>query len=212
MELNVINNQGQKSGVVTLEEKLADIKVSKALLHEVVTAHLANQRMGTHSTLTRAEVSGGGIKPWKQKGTGRARSGSTRSPLWRKGGIIFGPKPRDYRQDLPKKKKKLAFQFAFKQLIDEARLQVVEPVEVKEPKTKFVAAVFKKWSAPTDSVFVVDKLNDSLVRASRNISSVTVVDAESLNTYHCLRARKIFLTPAALKCVEARVLGSGDKS
>jgi len=210
MELEVLNNQGEKSGKVELSDSITALKVSPAILHEVVTAYLAGQRAGTHSTLTRAEVSGGGIKPWRQKGTGRARAGSTRSPLWRKGGIIFGPKPRDYRQDLPKKKKQLAFQLALKQLLTDSRLQVVEPVSLKEPKTKLMAAIYKKWQAPTDSFFVVEKLEPNLVRAGRNISSVKLVSAESLNAYDCLRARKVFFTPGALKVLEARVIKSAE--
>ncbi len=205
MELQILNNKGEKAGSVKLSEAFESIKGSPALLHEVVTAYLANQRSGTHSTKTRAEVSGGGIKPWKQKGTGRARSGSTRSPLWRKGGVIFGPKPRDYRQDLPKKKKQLAFKMAFKKLLDDSRVQIVEPIDLKEPKTKLMASVYGKWQAPSDSLFVVEKLEPKLVRAGRNISNVHLRDAESLNTYDCLRARKVFLTPAALKLLESRV-------
>src|SRR5437870_2666703 len=109
MEFKIIDNVGKESGTVQFDEALVATKTSKALLHEVVVAFQAGQRSGTHAVKTRAQVSGGGIKPWRQKGTGNARSGSTRSPLWRKGGIIFGPVQRDYSQSLPKKKKQLAF-------------------------------------------------------------------------------------------------------
>src|SRR5688500_1045938 len=109
MELKVLDNKGKENGSVQLDDSLVNVKGSPTVLHEAVVAYQASQRAGTHSTKTRMEVSGGGIKPWKQKGTGRARSGSTRSPLWRKGGIIFGPKPRDYSQTLPRQKRKLAF-------------------------------------------------------------------------------------------------------
>src|SRR5689334_17726662 len=139
MELKVIDNKGKETSTVTLDEKLTASTGSPALLHEVIVAFRGAQRAGTHKTKTRKEVSGGGVKPWKQKHTGRARSGSTRSPLWRHGGIIFGPEPRDYRQDIPKQKKRLAFKMAVNHLITENRFQVVEPIKISEPKTKFVA-------------------------------------------------------------------------
>src|SRR4051794_33552199 len=121
MELKVINNSGKEAGSVKFDEKLVETKTSPALLHEVVVAYRAGQRSGTHGVKTRAEVSGGGMKPWRQKGTGNARSGSTRSPLWRKGGIIFGPVERDYTQSINKKKKQLAFKMALRGLIEDNR-------------------------------------------------------------------------------------------
>ncbi len=205
MELKVIDNKGQESGSVQIKDELLASKVSPALLHEAVVAYNANQRSGTHSTKTRAEVSGGGLKPWRQKGTGRARSGSTRSPLWRHGGIIFGPRPRDYAQELPKKKKRLAFQLAVKGLLDDNRLQVVEPIKISEPKTKHVAAIFSKWKAPAESLFVMDKIEPMLRRAARNIADVKLSEAASLNTVDCLRARRIFITKEALDQVTARL-------
>src|SRR5688572_23982749 len=132
MELKVIDNKGQESGAIQFDSDVLPKKGSRAVLHEYVVAYRANKRSGTHDTLTRTEVSGGGLKPWRQKGTGRARSGSIRSPLWRKGGIVFGPTPRDYSQDLPRKKKQLAFRLAVKDLIEDNRLQVVEPIQIKE--------------------------------------------------------------------------------
>lgn len=211
MELKVINNKGTESGTVQFDDALIQTKASKSVLHEVVLAYRAAQRSGTHRTLTRAEVSGGGLKPWKQKGTGRARSGSTRSPLWRHGGIIFGPVPRDYSVSIPKKKKQLAFRMAIKGLIDDNRIQVVEPIEISEPKTKHVAAVFTKWQAPTDSIFLVEKIEPTLNRAARNIANVRLLDVASLNTYDCLRARKVFLTKPALQALTARISPDGAK-
>ncbi len=211
MELKVINNKGTESGTVQFDDALIQTKASKSVLHEVVLAYRAAQRSGTHRTLTRAEVSGGGLKPWKQKGTGRARSGSTRSPLWRHGGIIFGPVPRDYSVSIPKKKKQLAFRMAIKGLIDDNRIQVVEPIEISQPKTKHVAAVFTKWQAPTDSIFLVEKIEPTLNRAARNIANVRLLDVASLNTYDCLRARKVFLTKPALQALTARISPDGAK-
>lgn len=210
MELKVINNKGTESGSVQFDDALIDTKASKSVLHEVVLAYQAAQRSGTHRTLTRAEVSGGGLKPWKQKGTGRARSGSTRSPLWRHGGIIFGPNPRDYSIAIPKKKKALAFRMAIKGLLDDNRLQVVDPIEISEVKTKHVAAVYSKWQAPTNSLYVVDKVNADLNRAARNIANVKLMDVATLNTYDCLRARRIFLTKPALEALTSRISKSSS--
>lgn len=205
MELNVINSKGEKSGSVKLQDELTATKASQTLLHEVVTAYRAGLRAGDHSVRTRAEVSGSGIKPWKQKGTGRARSGSTRSPLWRKGGIIFGPVKRSYKQDLPQSKKRTAFRMAIAALIKDNRFQVVEPIELKEPKTKLVAAVYQKWNAPTDSLLVVDKIEAQFNRASRNISNVRVTDVESLNTYDVLGARRLFITKTGFEALTKRL-------
>jgi len=205
MELQVIDNKGKQAGSVQFEDKLITHKASPALLHEVIVAYHAGQRAGTHETKTRSLVSGGGIKPWKQKGTGRARSGSTRSPLWRHGGIIHGPHQRDYAQSLPIKKKKLAFRMALKELIDAGKLQVVDSVEVKEPKTKAVAAVYANWQAPNNSLFVVEKIETLFNRAARNIAAVALKDVESLNTFDCLAARKVFITKGALEKLSARI-------
>lgn len=205
MELKILNNKGQESGSVQFDETLVATKASKAVLHEVVTAYRAAQRSGTHSTLNRSLVSGGGIKPWKQKGTGRARAGSIRSPLWRHGGIIFGPTPRSYRQDISVSKKQTAFRMALSGLMADGRLQIVEPIALSEPKTKHVAAVYRKWQTPSDSLLVVDKIEPKLLQAARNISSVRLVDAESLNAYECLRARRVFMTKPALDKITERV-------
>ena len=211
MELKVLDNKGKETTAIQVNDAFTEAKGSEALLHEVVTAYRAGLRAGTHKTLTRSEVSGGGVKPWKQKRTGRARSGSIRSPLWRHGGIIFGPEPRDYRQDLPKKKKLLAFQMAVSHLLKENLLQVVEPIKISEPKTKYVADVYKKWQAPTDSLLVLDKIDPVLHRAARNIPNVRLVSVETLNTYDCLRARRVFITAAGLAQLSERLAKTGEK-
>lgn len=212
MEFKVIDNSGKETGNVNFDEALVTTKNSPALLHEVVVAYQAGLRSGTHSVKTRAMVSGGGLKPWKQKGTGNARAGSTRSPLWRKGGIIFGPVNRDYSQDLPKKKKQIAFKMALRGLIKDNRLQVVEPIKLAEVKTKTVAAVYAKWQAPTHSYFLVEKVDPKLSLASRNIENVKLTDVASFNTYECLRARKVFITKAGLEQLVARIAEKTEKS
>lgn len=205
MEFKIIDNKGQESGAVQFDGEVLPKKGSRAVLHEYVVAYRANKRSGTHDTLTRTEVSGGGLKPWRQKGTGRARSGSIRSPLWRKGGIVFGPTPRDYSQELPRKKKALAFRLAVKDLINDNRLTVVEPIQIKETKTRFVAEIYKKWQAPTDSILLVDKIQPELGRASRNIENVRVTDVATFNAYDALRARRVFITKSALDLLHKRL-------
>ncbi len=210
MELKVIDNSGKQSGSVQFDEALVTTKTSPALLHEVVVAYQAGLRQGTHSVKTRSMVSGGGLKPWRQKGTGNARSGSTRSPLWRKGGVIFGPVSRDYTQALPRKKKQIAFKMAVKALIEDNRIQVVDPIKLTEAKTKHVAAVYAKWQAPTNSIFLVEKSDSNFAKASRNISNVTVSDVATFNVYDCLRARRVFITKAALEQLTARISAKAE--
>ncbi len=212
MELKVIDNKGQANGSVQFAgEAVLETKGSKSVLHEYTVAFLSNKREGSASTKTRAQVSGGGIKPWKQKHTGRARSGSIRSPLWRKGGVIFGPNPRNYTIDLPKKKKLLAFRLAIRGLFEDERIQIVEPIKLTELKTKHVAAIYKKWKAPTDSILLVDKLDADFTRASRNAANVRVVDVASFNAYEAMRARRVFVTKPALAALSERLGASSEK-
>lgn len=198
METTVFNTKGKETGKITLPG-LFETKVSSALLHEVVTGYLANQRAGTASTKSRGEVSGGGKKPWKQKGTGNARSGSNRSPLWRKGGIIFGPKPRDYYQRLPQQKRNRALQMALSIVARDGDLVVVEDIAVKEPKTKLVAEVLKNLKLSGNIVLVVAKADATLKRAARNIPGLVVTEAKNLNTYEVLWPEKIVATKSAIE-------------
>jgi large subunit ribosomal protein L4 len=147
--LDVLNSKGQKAGSVELADAVFKVKAPSTLIHEVVTAYLANQRRGTHSTKTRGEVSGGGLKPWKQKHTGNARAGSIRSPLWRKGGITFGPKPRSYVQAVPPAKRRLALRAVLSSFVADGKLTVVDQFLLAEPKTKHVAAMGRRLEAGT---------------------------------------------------------------
>jgi large subunit ribosomal protein L4 len=145
------------------------------LIHEVVTAYLANQRRGTHSTKTRGEVSGGGLKPWKQKHTGNARAGSIRSPLWRHGGITFGPKPRSYVQAVPPAKRRLALRAVLSSFAADGKLTVVDQFSVAEPKTKHVAAMVAALKLGPKSIVVVDDITPVLDRAARNLAGLRLV-------------------------------------
>ena len=199
METSVYNVKGQEQEKITLPE-VFETKISSGLLYEVTTAIIANKRAGTASTKTRGEVSGGGKKPWKQKGTGNARSGSNRSPLWRKGGIIFGPKPRNYYQRLPAKKKQLAFDMALSERSKNGDLVVLDVLAVEEAKTKKVAAILKNLKLSGQNILmVVDKADKNLRTASRNIEGLVVAEASNVNTYQLLWARKVVVTKAAIE-------------
>jgi large subunit ribosomal protein L4 len=204
MEIAVVDMQGKETKKVDLP-KIFETKISSVLLHEVVVGYLANQRAGTHSTKTRGEVSGGGIKPWKQKGTGRARSGSTRSPLWRKGGITFGPKPRSYYQSLTQKKRRLALDMALAEKQKNGDLIVVNNIAVAEPKTKNVFKIIKDLKLNDTRVLViVDKVDAKLKLAGRNIEGLVFQEYKSLNAYQVLWAKKIVATEAVIEQIKEK--------
>ncbi len=199
MEVQIYKD-GKSNGTANLPDELfAVAKVNKHLVHEVVRAYLQNQRKGTQSTLTRSEVSGGGRKPWKQKHTGRARSGSTRSPLWRHGGIIHAPKPRSYRTDLPGSKIRVALTHALSAQALAGNVIVSELPALKQAKTKLVSEWLKKLSFPRKTLVVVDKRDENFVVASKNIPDFEWVEYKHLHPYHILNAKKIVLTPEAVK-------------
>lgn len=199
METTVYNLQGQEKGKINLPP-VFETEISPALLHEVVNGYLANKRSGTHSTKTRGEVSGGGKKPWKEKGTGNARAGSIRSPLWRKGGIMFGPKPRDYSQRLPQQKRRRSLQMALALKAKENNIVIVDGMAVSEPKTKKMAEILKSLKVGKNNiVLAVEKADKNLTIASRNIPGLVVVEAKSLNAYQVLWAKKIILTQGAVE-------------
>ena len=195
-KLDVLNIQGQKINEVDINEELKNIKVSVPLLHEVVKAYLSNQRKGTSSTKTRAEVRGGGKKPWRQKGTGRARAGSIRSPLWRHGGVIFGPKPRNYRINIPKKKKRLSLKMAIKSKIDTNNVIIVDNFKIEETKTKNIIQILKQLNLDNNKkiLFITETLDKNLKLSSRNLKYFNILHINSLNTYDILNSDKIIFT------------------
>ena len=199
MEINILNSEGKVTGKANLPEGLDSVKVNRHLVHEVIRAYLANQRRGTHSTLVRGEVSGGGKKPWKQKHTGRARSGSTRSPLWRGGGIIFGPHPRSYRIDLPNAKVRAAFSQVLSVKFKRGEIVVAEIPALEQAKTKIVATWLKTLSLPQNALLVLEKKDAKLALASRNLPEFTVIEWRNIHPYHLLNAGKVVFTPEAFK-------------
>lgn len=193
--------KGAQIGEVELSEETFAAPVNTAVMHEVVRAHLANQRQGTQSALTRAEVRGGGIKPWKQKGTGRARQGSTRSPQWRHGGVVFAPKPRDYRISVNKKVKRLAMKSALTAKVNENELIVFDALDIAAPKTKEMIKVLK--AVDVDKALIVLSGKDEIVeRAAHNIPGIKTTLVSTLNVYEILKYEKLILTQDALKMVE----------
>lgn len=201
MEVDVLNLEGEAKGKANLPDSLAKGKENKHLLYEVVRAYLANQRKGTHSTLGRSEVRGGGKKPWRQKHTGRARSGTSRSPLWRGGGIIFGPKPRSYRIDLPKGKIKGSLGQVLSAKLRRGDLVVAEKPVLEEAKTKKVTEWLKKLSLPEKSLLVVKDRDEKLLLATRNLPHFSVRQCSTLHPYHVLSAQKVVFTPEAVQCL-----------
>ena len=192
---------GAQVGEVSLSEEIFAAPVNTAVMHEVVRAYLANQRQGTQSALTRAEVSGGGIKPWRQKGTGRARQGSTRSPQWRHGGIVFAPKPRDYRMTVNKKVRRLAMKSALTCKVNENELMVFGALDIVGAKTKEMVKVLK--AVDVDNALIVLAESDEIVeRAARNIPGVKTTLVGTLNVYEILKYKKLILTKDALEKVE----------
>lgn len=205
METKVYSLEGKEVGTVDLPESLFGRKPSSSFLHEVVTAYLANQRQGTVSAKTRSEVSGGGRKPWKQKHTGRARAGSNRSPLWRKGGVVFGPKPRSFRQGLPQAQKRLALLQSLSAKSLQGEMTVLDQISIPEPRTRILASALKNLNAPSGTLLVVEEFSPNLALSSRAMAGLSVVRLQDLNAYEVIKARKLLVTRGALESLKARL-------
>ena len=199
--VDVLDMSGAKVSTIDLNESIFCVNVNEAAMHMAVTNYLANQRQGTQSALTRAEVSGGGIKPWRQKGTGRARQGSTRSPQWTHGGIVFAPKPRDYRFTMNKKVKKLALLSAISSKLAEGKLIVLDKIDMEEYKTKTVVGMMKALNV--ENALVVNNVtNLFFVKSAANIPGVTAARVNTINTYEILKHDTLILTQDAVKKLE----------
>ena len=197
----IVDITGKKVGEYELSENTFGQPVNQFVLHEVVKAHLANCRQGTQSALTRAEVSGGGIKPWRQKGTGRARQGSTRSPQWRHGGVVFAPKPRDYSIRVNKKVKRVAMKSALSGKVLDNELVLVNALTLKEAKTKEMVKVLSAIKAEK-ALIVLPEPNAAVERAARNIPGVKTTLVGTLSAYEILKYDKLILTEASAKKIE----------
>lgn len=200
-KLSVLNIKGEKVGDITLNENVWGIEPNDAVLYDALTLARNNARQGTADTKTRAEVSGGGRKPWKQKGTGRARQGSTRAPHWIKGGIVFGPHPRSFAKKMNKKERRLALKSALSYKVIESEMIVVDNFDV-EAKTKAAIAALKNLKADKKVLLVVEELNDNVILATRNIKEVVLLEVSEINTYDVVAANNMIITEKAVKAIE----------
>ncbi|HCQ90969.1 MULTISPECIES: 50S ribosomal protein L4 [unclassified Clostridium] len=199
--LKVFNKEGKEVGDIQLNENIFDVEVSRDAMHQVVLAQLANKRQGTQSAKTRAEVRGGGIKPWRQKGTGRARQGSIRAPQWIHGGIVFAPKPRDYRVSIPKSMRRTAMKSALTSKVVDNEMIVLESLNFEAPKTKEMIKVLSAFEAKK-TLIVVAESNENVYKSARNIPGVAVLPVNNLNVYDILKYEKFVVTKEAVSKIE----------
>ena len=196
------SSSGEQIEEIQLSDKVFAEQVNEAVIHEVVVNQMANARVGTSSTKGRGEVRGGGKKPWRQKGTGRARVGSIRSPLWRGGGVVFGPKPRDYSYELPKKVKRLALKSAFSTKVADNDLIVVDNIAVEGFKTKAVVEMLSKLGADKKALIVMPELDQKLIKSAANIPGVKTALVNTINVYDILNYDKFIVAKGALEKIE----------
>ena len=199
--VSVYNIEGKEVGSLELNDAIFGVEINEHLVHMAVVQQLANNRQGTQKAKTRSEVSGGGRKPWRQKGTGHARQGSTRAPQWTGGGVVFAPKPRDYSVKMNKKEKQLAMKSALSAKLAEDKLVVVDKIELEEVKTSVFAKILANLKAPKSLVVTKDK-NDKVVLSANNIPTVKTTATNSLSVYDILKYDKLVLTKDAVAAIE----------
>ncbi|MFZ5645240.1 MAG: 50S ribosomal protein L4 [Bacillota bacterium] len=196
------NTNGEQVGDIELNDSVFGVTVNQSVLHDAVVAYLANQRQGTHDTKTRAEVSGGGRKPWRQKGTGRARHGSTRSPIWKGGGIVFGPHPRDYSIRLPKKVRRLAMKSALSSKVEGGTIMVLDDLKIDQPKTKDMVRILENLKVNNKALVVTAGKDENVLKSARNIPWVKPTSAGLLNVYDLMAHQTLVITRDAVSRVE----------
>ena len=201
-KVDLYNMDGKVIGDIELSENIFGTEVNEDVLYLAVESYLANQRQGTQSTKTRSEVRGGGIKPWRQKGTGRARQGSIRAPQWIKGGIALGPKPRTYTIKLTKKVKRLALKSALSSKVNDNNIVVVDEINFSEIKTKNMVNVLNNLKLETDALIVLGDKNENVVRSAKNISNVKTAYVNTINVYDILKYNKFIVTKEAAAKIE----------
>ena len=199
--VGLFNQEGKQVGDIQLNENVFGVEVNSDALHQVVVALLANKRQGTQSAKTRAEVRGGGIKPWRQKGTGRARQGSIRAPQWIKGGVVFAPKPRDYRMSVPKSMRKVAMTSALTSKVQDNEMLVLESLAFAAPKTKSMVEVLKAFEAKKTLIITAES-NEILYKSARNIADVKIMPVNNINVYDLLNCDKLIITKDAVSKIE----------
>jgi large subunit ribosomal protein L4 len=202
IDLSVQNIKGENIGEVSLRDNIFNTKVNKYLIKQVVKRYLANKRRGTASTKNRSEVRGGGAKPWKQKGTGRARAGTNRSPVWVGGGTVFGPSPRDYSFSLPKKMKIAALKSALSDKLKNKEIIIIDELLLKENKTSKMVEILKNLQASKKPLIITEKEDTMIVLSVRNIKGAMVLPVSKINTYDLINQEKIIITKKALQKIE----------
>jgi large subunit ribosomal protein L4 len=202
INVKVYNTTGKEVGKLKLNKEIFGAEYNEALIHQVVVAQSANKRQGTKSALTRTEVRGGGIKPWRQKGTGRARQGSIRAPQWIKGGVVFAPKPRDFNKKVNKKAKDTALKSALSYKVKHDELIVLDDIKLKESKTREMANILKNLKIDRNTLLVIPEEYTEVVRAGANIPFLTMIPSELVNVYDIVNNQKIITTTAAVKKIE----------
>ncbi|MCL2498338.1 MAG: 50S ribosomal protein L4 [Symbiobacteriaceae bacterium] len=201
-QLPVFNTRGEQVGEITLSAELFAAPISEPSMHQVVVAYLAAQRQGTHATLTRGRVRGGGRKPWRQKGTGRARVGSTRSPLWRAGGVTFGPAPRDYRFKVHRRVRRLALRSAFSSKALAEDIIVLDDLAMAEPKTKLMKEILGNLKVANKALIITGEPAQNVYLSARNIPGIAVTFAPVVNVYDLLHHDKLIMTRGAVAKIE----------
>ncbi|MDU6878896.1 50S ribosomal protein L4 [Clostridium tepidum] len=200
-KVDLFNQNGEKVGDLQLADSVFGVEVNTYAMHQVVKALLANKRQGTQSAKTRAEVSGGGIKPWRQKGTGRARQGSIRAPQWIHGGVVFAPKPRSYRMSIPKSMKKVAIKSALTSKVNENLMVVVDEIKLEAPKTKEVVKMLNAFDAKK-TLIITNNVEENVYKSARNIEGVHVIPVNNINVYDVLKYDKVVITKDAVSKIE----------
>lgn len=201
-KINVLNMKGESVEELDLNADIFDVEINEHAVYTVVKNLLANRRQGTQSTLTRAEVRGGGRKPWRQKGTGRARQGSIRSPQWKGGGVVFAPKPRDYSYTTPKKIKRLALKSVLTSKVKENELIVVDSINFEAPKTKEMVKMLEAINADKKALIVIKRPEENVIKSAANLPTVCTTNANTLNVYDILKYNSLILTKEALEEIE----------
>jgi len=201
-ELSLYNIKGEEVGEFSLKDDIFNAKINKYLVHQVVKRYLADKRRGTASTKTRGEVSGGGAKPWRQKGTGRARAGSDRSPIWVGGGTVFGPQPRDYSFSLPKKMKIAAIKSILSDKMKNGEIIILDQLSLEDAKTKKMAEILKNLQALEKPLIVIGKEDENIAKMVRNIKGAMVLPSSKINSYDLINHQKLIFTKEAIQKIE----------
>jgi large subunit ribosomal protein L4 len=201
-EIPLYNMEGKKTGSLPVSEEIFDAPVNESVMHQALIRQMANMRRGTHSTKTRGEVAGGGRKPWRQKGTGRARHGSIRSPLWKGGGVTFGPKPRDYSQSMPKNMRRLALCGALTTKVMDQKMIALEDLKFEAPRTKQFIEMMEKLEVPQSTLFLIDGRNFEVEKSASNIQGVKIITLDTINIYDILKYEKLVATKDAIQHLE----------